>query len=98
MSVPSGRSSQSILQRRIDNRWQQSQLLPKFSELSLLESVDSQPLPLLRDSNQRRKGQLQTALLIKEPRDYLAPSLLLSKRALQEVRRPDRLPMSRRTP
>jgi hypothetical protein len=98
MISPSGRFSQSILQSRIDDRWQQSQFLPKLLKLSLLERVHPQPPPFLRDSDQGRKGQLQTTLLIKKPRDHLTPSLLLPKRSLQQVRRPDRLAMSDRAP
>lgn len=48
-------------------------------------------LPLLRDTEQSRKGQFQTALLIKKSRNDLASPPLLLKGPFQKVRHSDRL-------
>ena len=78
-------------------RRQQAQFPPQPINLPQLKGMDPNPSPPLRNSNQGSKGQLQTALLVKEPRNHLASPLLLLKGPLQQIRRPNDSPVGHRT-
>src|SRR5512143_2362729 len=96
IKTPLSHFSSSILNCRRRRR-QQAQFLPKPIDLGELKYPHSDTLPSLRHSDQGGKDQLQTALLVKEPRDHPCPPLLLLKGPLQQIRCPNRFAMHHRT-
>ena len=74
------------------------ELFANRTELPLLELANGDAAPVVGRADDRRVHQLQHRPLAKGVRDDLRPAPLLEDEPLQEIRRPDDLPMGQNSP